>query len=210
MTRIVLVAAASVALLALPATASAADTKRPNAAEIALNAKLKRLKAANARLVARNQVLSIDNKTLGQRWNEALARGEALKQHIRSVDPCPITRPNNSQPPGSTFGSVFHGNGQLWVGLSTTNVLSWQREADGSVEMKFGWWREAKGKLQISGRRLDASAPPLRARIPDGYGDAGFQSTAITFPTDGFWEVTGSVGSASLTFVTLVIGAPQP
>ncbi|HEU6444676.1 MAG TPA: hypothetical protein VFL61_06425 [Gaiellaceae bacterium] len=59
----------------------------------------------------------------------------------------------------------------------------------------------------IDGLRLDAPAPPFGASIPNGYGDNGFQSTAITFPAGGCWEVTGRVGEASLTFVTLVIPA---
>jgi hypothetical protein len=71
--------------------------------------------------------------------------------------------------------------------------------------MKFGWERGVRGQLTIEGRRLDASAPPLRADIPRGYGDIGFQSTAIIFPTPGCWEVTGQVGSATLTFVTKVV-----
>ena len=75
------------------------------------------------------------------------------------------------------------------------------------MNAKFGWWRGVTGSLRIDGRRLDAPAPPLGASIPDGYGDSGFQSTAITFPTGGCWEVTGRVGEASRTFVTLVIPA---
>jgi hypothetical protein len=76
---------------------------------------------------------------------------------------------------------------------------------DGSLLMKWPWWRGARGKLSIEGRRLDAPAPPLRSAIPDGYGDAGFQATALNFPTEGCWEVTGKVGEAGLTFVTLVV-----
>lgn len=61
--------------------------------------------------------------------------------------------------------------------------------------MKFGWLRGAglRGKLNIFGKRLDASAPPLRANIPDGYGDTGFQATALIFPTEGCSEVTGEL-----------------
>jgi hypothetical protein len=78
---------------------------------------------------------------------------------------------------------------------------------DGSLSMKFGWTRGEglRGKLKIHGRRLDAPAPPLRARIPDGYGDTGFQATALIFPTEGCWEVTGEVGDTRLTFVTRVV-----
>jgi len=70
--------------------------------------------------------------------------------------------------------------------------------------MKWGWRRGVRGQLRIEGRRLDESAPPLRADIPAGYGDFGFQASALIFPTPGCWEVTGRVGAASLTFVTLV------
>jgi len=82
----------------------------------------------------------------------------------------------------------------------------------GAVDMKFPWWRGPGviGTLTVRGRRLDAAAPPLIARIPDGYGDAGFQATGLIFPTTGCWEVTGRAGSASLTFVTLVMKAATP
>jgi len=76
---------------------------------------------------------------------------------------------------------------------------------DGSLSMKFGWQRGVRGVLTIDGRRLDAAAPPLRAHIPPGYGDIGFQATALIFPTPGCWEVAGHVGTASLTFTTRVV-----
>jgi hypothetical protein len=76
---------------------------------------------------------------------------------------------------------------------------------DGSVGTKLGWWRGVSGKLAIRGGRLDASAPPLRARVPDGYGLTGFQSSGLTFPTLGCWKVVGAVaGHARLTFVVKV------
>lgn len=78
-------------------------------------------------------------------------------------------------------------------------------EDDGSIGMKFGWWRVAPGELTITGRRLDVSAPPLHADVPEGYGEDGFQATGVFFPTEGCWEVTGSVGRSTLTFVTFVI-----
>jgi hypothetical protein len=82
-------------------------------------------------------------------------------------------------------------------------------EPDGSLSMKFVWWRGVKGQLSIEGRRLDADAPPLRASIPDGYGDSGVQASALIFPTEGCWEVTGRVGDAALTFITRVTKVDQ-
>jgi hypothetical protein len=81
-------------------------------------------------------------------------------------------------------------------------------QSDGSIDWKFGWWRVTPGKLAITGRRLDAQAPPPRASVPDGYGDSGFQATGVLFPTEGCWEITGSLPNAKLTFVTLVRRPP--
>ena len=63
---------------------------------------------------------------------------------------------------------------------------------------------DVQGLLIIVGHRLDAPAPALRADIPGGNARYGFTPTALIFPTVGCWEVTGQVGAASLTFVTLV------
>ncbi|HEV8516840.1 MAG TPA: hypothetical protein VGQ47_04275 [Candidatus Limnocylindrales bacterium] len=73
--------------------------------------------------------------------------------------------------------------------------------------MKFPWWRGAgvAGELNITGRRLDAPAAPLRAELPDGYGDTGFRASGLIFSTSGCWEVTARVGAAELTFVTWVL-----
>jgi hypothetical protein len=53
--------------------------------------------------------------------------------------------------------------------------------------------------LKIHGRRLDASAPPLRSHIPAGFGNVGFQATALIFPAPGCWEVSGQIAGARLT-----------
>jgi hypothetical protein len=127
---------------------------------------------------------------------------------------CPVTAPTAIAPSGNSPGDFFghgsaYGNGSLWVGgLGDGGVIVARPEfvaADGSVHWKFGWWRGASGALRITGRRLDAPAPPPRAEVPDGYGDSGFQATGMYFPTPGCWEVTGTVGAASLTFVTYVV-----
>jgi hypothetical protein len=77
-------------------------------------------------------------------------------------------------------------------------------EADGSIHTKLGWWRGVPGRLRITGRRLDAAAPPLGAHVPSGYGRKGFQPTGLVFPTVGCWRVVGQVGDARLTFVVKV------
>lgn len=192
----VLAAGAVVATLALPAEAASPP-----------NREIARLKREVAALKAKVKQLQEENAYLRERVAPNLLREIAMLRRIAEVDPCPITRPNRSNPPGSTFGAEFHGNGEIWVGLWTSNVVVWERHEDGSVDAKFGWWRGVPGQLRIEGRRLDGEAPPLDAHVPDGYGDRGFQATGLIFPTEGCWEVTGRVGDASLTFVTLVLAA---
>ncbi len=128
---------------------------------------------------------------------------------------CPATQPNGSTPPGERPASSNHGNGALWVALwpeGTVIIPADQAQRDGSLAVKFPWWRGpgVRGALTITGRRLDAPAPPFTANIPGGYGDTGFQATGIIFPTYGCWEVTGRAGDASLTFVTLVVAVAPP
>ncbi|MET9242493.1 hypothetical protein [Nonomuraea sp. NPDC003709] len=130
---------------------------------------------------------------------------------------CPVTLPSpaptsSNGTPGPFFGrESSHGAGSLWVGgLEPDGVIEAGADfvrPDGSISMKYGWWRGVAGKLEISGRRLDGPAAPLRSDVPDGYGDTGFQATGVYFPVEGCWEVTGRVGSARLTFVTLVTRA---
>jgi hypothetical protein len=78
-------------------------------------------------------------------------------------------------------------------------------DPDGTLGMKWPWWRGVRGRLTIEGRRLDGPAAPLRASIPQGYRTGGFQPTGLLFPTAGCWEVTGRAGGETLTFVTRVI-----
>jgi hypothetical protein len=134
---------------------------------------------------------------------------------------CAVTLPNGSELPGvSTHHGpndnpgdnlTRYGNRKLWTTLWPNGTVEFRPGGPGLVEsddarsMKWPWWRGVQGKLTITGRRLDGTVPPLRAHIPEGYGDTGFQSTALIFPTAGCWEVNGRVGDASLTFVTRVV-----
>jgi hypothetical protein len=110
------------------------------------------------------------------------------------------------------FGSAFaYGNEALWVGgLGEGGVIEADDrfiEPDGSIGWKLGWWRIVPGSLTITGRRLDSAGTPLAASIPDEYGQEGFTPSGVYFPTEGCWEVTGTVGDVSLTFVTFVLRA---
>jgi hypothetical protein len=131
---------------------------------------------------------------------------------------CPVTLPRKAPlPPNEAiqfFGAESaHWNGALYVGaLWPDGTVVFKPGGagtilpDGSLAMKFGWYRGAglRGKLTVHGRRLDASAPPLRADIP-AMGETGFQASGLIFPTEGCWEVTGEVANARVKFVTRVV-----
>jgi hypothetical protein len=127
---------------------------------------------------------------------------------------CAVTAPNGIVASGGEEDPNSYGNWQVSVGpfgLWPDGTVIFKPGGagfltrGGSLGMKFGWIRGVPGHLQIEGRRLDAPASPLRAEVPNGYGARGFQATYVIFPTPGCWEVTGRVGDASVTFVTMVV-----
>ncbi len=138
---------------------------------------------------------------------------------------CPVTLPNRATPPGERPSVVDYGNGAVWTQLWPDGTVVFapggpgSLESDGSLGMKWPWWRGILGQLTIQGHRLDAPGAPLRAEtaggrrldapvradVPDGYGTTGFQATSLVFPSPGCWQVTGQVGNRTLMFVTRVV-----
>jgi hypothetical protein len=147
-------------------------------------------------------------------------QGHPLAHAAVSKTLCAVTEANGVAASGQPPDPFVHGTAALSV------ILGWPDGTvtfkpggpgfvlkDGALSMKFPWYRGVRGQLTIVGHRLDATAPALRASVPSGYGDIGFQSTALIFPTPGCWEVTGSVGKEELTFVTRVVkigDGPRP
>ena len=131
----------------------------------------------------------------------------------QAASACSVTTPNGIAA-GEEQDPRSHGNRQVSVGpfgLWPDGTVVFQPGGagfitrDGSLGMKFGWQRGVRGQLRVEGRRLDAPATPLRAEVPNGYGDLGFQATSLIFSMPGCWEVTGHVSDASVTFVTNVV-----
>jgi hypothetical protein len=129
---------------------------------------------------------------------------------------CDVTQPNGNTPPGEQPDNKFYGNGSLWTVLWWPGgTLTYPPGEPGDhtrgrlIAGQSGLdSRSEKGKLTIQGRRLDAHGSPLRAWIPEGYGDIGFQVAGVIFPTPGCWEVTGRVQETRLTFVVNVVRKP--
>jgi hypothetical protein len=130
---------------------------------------------------------------------------DARNCHVTIGHPVPRTKPWRHL----LFGwPSAYGNRSLWVGSlwphGVVIITPDDIDPDGRLEMKFGWYRLTSGYLTITGRRLGTPAPPLSARASN-YGLTGFSSSAVIFPAEGCWQVTGRVGPAALTFVAFVI-----
>jgi hypothetical protein len=138
-----------------------------------------------------------------------------------TLDAAPASRPCKvtvagpaTRPPAPVPRSFNYGNASIAVSLNPPNgklvagrlPSGGQRATindDGSIDAKVGWWRAGDGMIKITGRRLDASAPPLEAHVPCCY-SKGFQATGLAFATAGCWRVTGTFKRAHLTFTVLV------
>ncbi|MBA3644446.1 MAG: hypothetical protein H0W59_10320 [Chloroflexia bacterium] len=127
---------------------------------------------------------------------------------------CPISLPTSEVPPGHIKPSepIYHGNGALWTVLWPEGRVIFEPGGpgfvlpDGSLGMKWAWIPFIPGELTVEGRRLDGAAQPLRAEISEGFIDGErFFPAYLIFPSAGCWEVTGRVGTSSLTFVTLIV-----
>lgn len=137
-------------------------------------------------------------------------------------DSCPVTHPpSRAFIPPSPYPSKPDDSNAFWFGTKKLwTVLdpggTWRLQgSDSGFTNKLFWWREdydwraePQPQLIITGRRLDASAPPLRAsRASNGYRKQDWKSfmvVGVDVPTAGCWEITGRYGSDELKFVVRV------
>jgi hypothetical protein len=112
---------------------------------------------------------------------------------------CPVTK--------GRYGNGF---------LSTTvpgheGVLVARRDSDGTLFQKLPWLprKGFSGDLTVRGERLDAPGQMRVLSVNWGYSSDGRGSwaSAVTFPDEGCWRLTGRVGDISLTYVVKVVGS---
>jgi hypothetical protein len=146
---------------------------------------------------------------------------------------CPVTLPSEPAfvppgpyppaPPGSP-DMFWHGTPGLWTMLYSNGVhrglpaASKRYPGVDAMRNKSFWWSPGfhpvgpPEALKVKGRRLDSDAPPLEqpwvtnAEVPEFGGWT--MLTMLELPL-GCWEVTGSYGSNSVTFVVWVL-PPKP
>ena len=127
-----------------------------------------------------------------------------------SADVCPITEPVQDKPPEDAavqrepeIGSCYvNEDRSIWASAWWTETEEYPLRAD-EDGVKAGWFRPAGAALEIYGRRLDGSGPPLDAHIPCCY-PTRFQATGLYFPTPGCWEITAKAAESKLSFVVWV------
>ncbi len=133
-----------------------------------------------------------------------------LRVSAPPAQPCPATTRNGR---GGQYG-----NGALSTTLLPGGTLAVPPDRvapDGSIGWKFGWTPtgiDVSPGLTVWGRRLDAASPPLRilgvnwgySYTPTGRGRGGWAS-AVSFPSEGCWKITGRVQDIALSFVVRVV-----
>ena len=120
---------------------------------------------------------------------------------------CLVTDAVRAEPPRDRNADPF-GSGPWYVNADRTIWAGWDavRMRAGNKGNKVLWIRPAGNQLTVTGRRLDAEAPPMKATIPCCY-PTGFQASGLAFPAAGCWEIAAVAGTSQLTFVTSV--APE-
>ena len=125
---------------------------------------------------------------------------------------CPVTRPNHVVPPRGDRGYplLSYGNGFLSVHVSSDGGLVTERR-DGTLFQKLAWTprRGFGGTLTVRGERVDTLSSPMRV-LGVHWGSSstgrGGWASAVEFPSEGCWRISGRVGDISLSYVVRVIG----
>lgn len=119
-------------------------------------------------------------------------------------------------PSKPTFGGFWYGTENLWTALRPDGTWEGLPHNEGGYTQKLVWWRkgyvgtaEPEPAIKVTGRRLDAEAPPLLASSGSNAYSVDFGGWAmmvgVDVPTLGCWELTGKYGDETLSFVVQVL-----
>lgn len=152
---------------------------------------------------------------------DPLASTESAGDADNSYDICPVTRlpvppftPPEPYPRSAPGQDFWYGADALWTALPQYGVWSALPHNPEGYTQKIFWWRkgyswteEPEPKLTVTGRRLDALAPPLNVSKATSAYTPEFGSgmlVGVDFPTTGCWEISGRYADAELSFVVWV------
>ena len=143
----------------------------------------------------------------------ALQRADAAPTPLPTTQPagstaaqdCPVTKPTTANPPTVVpDGRPFIGPGLFYVSPDRkiwASVGSWSTSNPGA--QRIIWLKPLGVPLEVSGRRLDAEAPPLEV-FAGGDDHEDLKVGGLTFPTEGCWEIVAQSGTSVLRFVIYV------
>jgi hypothetical protein len=148
----------------------------------------------------------------------AVMPGGLLSAQTLQPDSCQVTRPNGIVAGSSERNEKSYGNALLSVGpfgLWPNGTVVFKpggagfQTKDGGLAMKFGWTRGISGKINVTGRRIDADAPRLRFETnqTNNGRSLGFLASYLVFSSPGCWEVSAQIGDrvdSKITFVMRV------
>jgi hypothetical protein len=133
---------------------------------------------------------------------------------------CPVTKPSDQllvppypYPATPYPGGSWFGTDRLWIAGPPIvwKGLPHYTPNDPTFRQKMQWWRQGYDfrtepipKLKVTGRRLDAPAPPLITEVSNVAGSKPSMMVGMNFPTLGCWEITGRHEDDELTFVVWV------
>ena len=137
----------------------------------------------------------------------SLAVGAGRADGSATAATCVLT-PVSAKPPNVWMGTLathWLRNGTLWMAY-TRGDHAFVARPNGQ---KIPWYRAAGspwGRLRVTGSRIDAPAAALRFSTPTTYPfRLGFQSSSLTFPSEGCWRIVARVGlTTGFVFVVRV------
>lgn len=153
------------------------------------------------------------------------ARTVAMSQPTRAPatpEACPVTRsPEPAFVPPAPFERIvsgesyaWYGSAALWTAIPVSGVWSGLPHNPQGFSQKLVWWNqkffwrdEPEPALRVSGRRLDAPAPPMVVSRAHGVFADDMQSAmmvGVDIPSAGCWEISGAYRGSELRFVVRV------
>lgn len=134
---------------------------------------------------------------------------------------CPVTiasaQPFVPPPPWSRAapsGEFWWGDDKLWTVLPNDGIWKGLPHNPNGYTQKLPWWNkdfkwveEPLPALKVTGRRLDANAPPLLVSgANSGYEGTykSFMMVGVDFPTGGCWQITGKYHDKETSYVVRV------
>ncbi|MDQ3654143.1 MAG: hypothetical protein M3457_03555 [Chloroflexota bacterium] len=120
---------------------------------------------------------------------------------------CPVTLPDSAVP-DDILNAPTYGDEGLVAGGADNGVMVALRDGNsGGGWAKHGWVRRSAGQLTVTAEPIGNQqlTSDFSVGIPGNYGDSGYQVTAMHFPVDGCWKITGRIPEHSVTFVVWVV-----